>query len=243
MRMYKLVNDQTVLMPIEDHFPFLRECGHVISLVGAGGKTTLMFLLAQCFAVRGMKTVVMTTTKILRPERFAKTIEECRARWEAGEYAVCGEEAPQGKLCAPKADVIAALLKEADAVLIEADGAKHMALKAPAEHEPVILPETDIVIGIAGVQVLGEPVEKTCFRAERVQLLLQCNGAHCLMADDLAQVLLSPEGTRKAVDERAYYAVINKCDDALWLKRGVETAHALEARGHMRTVLASLKPE
>jgi len=243
MRTYRLINGRAVSISMEDCFPFLKERGHVISLVGAGGKTTLMCHLAQRFAERGMKTAVMTTTKILRPRQFAKTIGECRAFWAAGEYAVCGEEAPQDKLCAPKEEVIAALLEEADAVLIEADGAKHMALKAPAEHEPVILPQTDIVIGVAGVQVLGKPVETVCFRQERVQALLGCDGAHRLTTDDLARLMLSTEGTRKAVGNREYYAVINKCDDEMWLEKGAEAARTLESREHLRTVLACLKPK
>ena len=80
MRAYQMIKDRVVSLSIEECFPFLAERGHVISLVGAGGKTTLMYCLAQRFAERGMKTVVMTTTKIKRPDQFAKTIEECEKR-------------------------------------------------------------------------------------------------------------------------------------------------------------------
>jgi len=243
VRTYRLMQGKAVSMAMEECFPFLTERGHVVSLVGGGGKTTLMFHLAQRFAARGMKTVVMTTTKILRPPHFARTIEACRDCWEAGEYAICGEEAEEGKLCAPEESVIAALLCEADAVLIEADGAKRMAVKAPEKHEPVILPESDIVIGVAGVQALGWPVEEACFRAERVKALLHCSGAHCLTADDLAEIMMSAKGSRKDVGGRTYYAVINKCDDEAWLERGAEAARAIEIRGHAQTVLACLKPE
>lgn len=242
-RMYRLMDHEAALLPAEACFPFLKERGHVISLVGAGGKTTLMHHLAQRFVQSGMKTVVMTTTKIFRPRQFARTIEECRVFWRNGEYAVCGEEAPEGKLCAPKEAVLHALLEEADAVLIEADGAKCMALKAPAAHEPVILPESDIVIGVAGVQVLGETVEKACFRAQHVQQVLRCGKEHRLTERDVAQILLSPEGTRKSVGERTYYIAINKCDDAAWMDKGAEVARVLESRGHRRTVLLCLKPE
>ena len=33
-------------MPIENDFPFLMEKGHIVSLVGGGGKTTLMYAMA-----------------------------------------------------------------------------------------------------------------------------------------------------------------------------------------------------
>ena len=39
----------------------------VISLVGAGGKTTLMFRLAKELVLTGEKVVTTTTTKILEP--------------------------------------------------------------------------------------------------------------------------------------------------------------------------------
>jgi len=243
MRVYRHVDGRMASISDEVGFPFLAERGHVISLVGGGGKTTLMYHLAQRFAEQGMKTVAMTTTKILRPQRFARTIDECRACWDAGEYAVCGEEAPENKLIAPKKDVLAALLAQADAVLIEADGAKRMTVKVPAEHEPVILPETDIVIGIAGVDALGGAVDAVCFRAEHARLLLGCDGAHRLTADDLATILLSAQGARKYVDDQTYYAVLNKCDDEARLERGMEVVHALEGRGHMRTVLTCFMPE
>ena len=44
----------------EDYFPFFDGKKHVISLVGGGGKSTLLEYLAACFAARGMKTAIMT---------------------------------------------------------------------------------------------------------------------------------------------------------------------------------------
>ena len=39
-------------MPIENDFPFLTEKGHIVSLVGGGGKTTLMYAMAAHCSVR-----------------------------------------------------------------------------------------------------------------------------------------------------------------------------------------------
>lgn len=226
---------------LETCFPFLTERGHVISLVGGGGKTTLMMTLAEKYCAKGMKTVVMTTTRIQRPLQAVSTLEACRARWEAGEYAVCGEDAPEGKLRAPKDEVLTALLEEADAVLIEADGAKRMPCKAPADHEPVILPQSDIVIGVVGAEVLFQPVERVCFRPEQVCSVLGCNKEDCLTENDLAKLLLSEKGTRKSVDDRIYYIAINKCDDEERLQNGIQIAHAIQTHRHEKVVLMKLK--
>ena len=42
--------------------PFLGETGHVISLVGGGGKTTLLYALARHYSAQGQRVLVSTTT-------------------------------------------------------------------------------------------------------------------------------------------------------------------------------------
>ena len=43
----------------ETQFPFLAEKGHVISLVGGGGKTTLLYAFARHCAAKGWRVLVM----------------------------------------------------------------------------------------------------------------------------------------------------------------------------------------
>jgi len=45
----------------------IREEDRVISIVGGGGKTSLMFLLAHAFEEKGLRVVSTTTTRILLP--------------------------------------------------------------------------------------------------------------------------------------------------------------------------------
>ena len=45
----------------------IRETDKVISIVGGGGKTSLMFLLAHTFQQKGFKAISTTTTHILKP--------------------------------------------------------------------------------------------------------------------------------------------------------------------------------
>lgn len=55
-------------MIVEQQFPFLAEKGHVVSLVGGGGKTTLLYAMASHCVQKGWRVLVSTTTHILRPE-------------------------------------------------------------------------------------------------------------------------------------------------------------------------------
>ena len=139
-------------MIVEQQFPFLAEKGHVVSLVGGGGKTTLLYAMASHCVQKGWRVLVSTTTHILRPENWlwAKTDAEIQELWARSSYAVVGSPAPKGKLTAPPEADLAHWMAQADAVFLEADGAKHFPCKAPAEQEPVLLPQSDIVLAVAG---------------------------------------------------------------------------------------------
>lgn len=77
----------------DEAFPFLAETGHTVSLVGAGGKTTLMFILADFCCKRGMKVLVSTTTHILKPEdgSYIENEKQLWDRWNSGKPAVAGQ--------------------------------------------------------------------------------------------------------------------------------------------------------
>lgn len=221
----------------EAYFPFFDGKKHVISLVGGGGKSTLLEYLARCFAARGMRTAIMTTTRMACPAHVCADITDCRACWARGEYAACGQRMENGKFRAPDDALLNALLNEADALIVEADGSHRLACKAPAEHEPVILPQSDIVIGVMGLEVMGCAVGEVCHRPQYVCALLGCNMEHLLTAADMAQILVSPSGTRKNVGTRDYYVALNKCDDAQRRQDGEAVLAELKKHGQERAVL------
>ena len=113
--------------------PFLGETGHVISLVGGGGKTTLLYALARHYSAQGQRVLVSTTTHIQRPDANYATDEAARdALWQAGTYAAAGVPAEGGKLTMPP--YLDDWMAEADTVLLEADGAK----RHPARPRPLM---------------------------------------------------------------------------------------------------------
>ena len=105
------------------------------------------------------------------------------------------------------------LRRAADVVLVEADGAKRLPLKAPAEYEPVIPPCADAVAAVAGMDAVGQAVGVACHRPERVCALLGVGAEHVLTPEDAALLLASPQGGRKGVGEAmAFRCVLNKAD-------------------------------
>ena len=196
----------------ETQFPFLAEKGHIVSLVGGGGKTTLLHAMAAHGARKGWRVLASTTTHIQRPKEplLARTNAELAALWMSGNYAVAGAPAPDNKLTQPPQ--LERWMAQADAVFLEADGAKHLPCKAPAAHEPVLLPQCDIVLAVAGTSALEKPLEEVCFRAELAGPLLHVPGNTLLTPALLAKLLASEAGGRKAVGSRRFYAVINQVD-------------------------------
>lgn len=225
-RAYWLRENEFISGQLEDYFPFFKDGRHVIALVGAGGKTTLMYELASLFCQMEQDTAVTTTTHIMPPENetFCRTIKECEERWKARKFAVWAKELESGKLGALEPDCFEQLCAKADQILIEADGAKRMPCKVPASHEPVIPTQADIVIGVVGLDVLGKTVEESCFRLNEAMELLHCDRKHRITIDDLVTILQSERGTRKMVEKRDYYVVLNKCDD---LERQLQGAEIL----------------
>lgn len=209
----------------------LLSSARVIALVGGGGKTSLMYALARRGAALGRSTVVTTTTHIFRPEddSLCRSLEECRRRWDSGQYAVWGQDNGSIKLSSLSAEAFAQALT-ADVVLVEADGARRLPCKAPAEHEPQIPEQADLVIGVAGMSALGKQISECCFRPELVAQLLGVEENHRLTARDLAAVLSSPQGARKNVQSRPYFAVLNQCDHPALLDEGKKALEILSSK-------------
>lgn len=188
---------------------------HNICLVGGGGKTTVMYELAAAWAACGRRVLVLTSTHILRPVdgSFAADVPAVQNLWQQGRYAVIGTPEPAtGKLTAPPQDLYEALQLQADVILCEVDGSRHHPCKVPAAHEPVLLPDSDIVLAVAGMDALGNSLQQACQRPQLAAELLGCSLDSVIDAQMLVVLLLSEQGTRKSVGVRAYYIVLNKCD-------------------------------
>lgn len=140
----------------------------ITALIGSGGKTTAMYLLAEELSRRG--TVICTTsTHILVPSHLHTLVDptpEDLSRALAENSVVCtGSTASEGKLTAPTLSW-ATLAALADYVLVEADGAHRLPCKAHLPHEPVIPPETTQTILLVGASGLEKPIQEAAHRPE-----------------------------------------------------------------------------
>ncbi len=228
----------------------LRAPGELVSIVGGGGKSALLFGLGR--SLSGC-AVLTTTTRIFANQtaRAAATCPIGTPEFETVMHSprdgllVVGEVEGE-KVRGVAADVPATLLAAAgvDFVVVEADGSRMRPAKAPAPHEPVVPEETTLLVVVAGIDALAGPIAQTCHRPERVAALLGLSQDACLDPPRLAELLCHPEAGLKSAPPGARVALlINKIEDPAQWHAGRAVAAA--ARRHPRierVVLGALEP-
>lgn len=224
----------------------------IISLVGAGGKSTLMLRLAHELAEGDTNVVVTTTTHIMPPAAHEVDVLLTDGRADTLSAALVSHSivcaacpSSDGKLSAPPDVLLQAAAREAGWVIVEADGARRYPVKAPAEHEPQIFEPSDMVVAVAGLSALGRPVGEICHRHELACALLDVSPAAPLTPGLLARLLTSAQGQFKNVTVPARFRVLlNQADDEQLASRGAETAcHILRLLPGCRVVVGALRQE
>ena len=136
------------------------------AIIGGGGKTTLLYALAKEMGADA-RVIVCTTTHIFPPEHLPRLTTDSKGEIAAAlaeTNCVCvGTWNETGKFSAP-AVPFEQLLRLADYIFVEADGSKHLPLKAHARHEPVVPPEANQTILVLGASGFGKPIREAAHR-------------------------------------------------------------------------------
>lgn len=189
---------------------FLKIEKGITAVIGGGGKTTLLHILAKELSTKGT-VVITTTTHIMKSEVFCNVLtsaDKDNLSYIGEQLAlhrciVLGSEFSGEKLKAPDVS-IDELSSFCDYVLVEADGSKHLPLKAHLPFEPVIPECTYQTILVVGVDAVGKSLKETTHRSERAAELLSC-GVDSIVTPLLVAKLINLENLHDKV-------VINKCD-------------------------------
>ena len=188
-----------------------------IAIIGGGGKTSLIFRLMEAFTSIGKTVIVTTTTHMAyEPERpFAEdgNADKIRQDLERYHYTVAASlDREKGKTGCLSDEKLEELRRSADVLLIEADGAKRLPLKVPGDWEPVIPEFVELVIGVVGMDALGESIQDTCHRPEKTADFLGKGMEEAVTEADIVKIAVSVEALRKCVDGREYRVLLNKTD-------------------------------
>jgi molybdenum cofactor cytidylyltransferase len=227
--------------------------GEMVSLIGAGGKTTTLLHLAKELRDEGKKVLVTTTTKIFKPSKphvdrlfIVENVEALlcgAAKLDAPLIIAAGSKLDQDKLIGLPARWVdeIATSKHFAAVLVEADGAASRLFKVPAEFEPVVPDTTDLTIWILSIKVLGRPLDDaSVHRAETAAALSGSPLGTPVTEQVILNLARHPEGCLKGIPAASRKsAMINQADSPEEIERAKTLGKALLSLEFDRVVVNS----
>lgn len=225
----------------------LEVTGNLVCMVGAGGKKTTIYHLAN----RLSRAVVTSTVRIpIFDRQVAEVIVtedpvpvlEGGTEWPVGLVPEQeGDDRYRGYDPETVAEIAATGIPES--VLVKADGARTRWLKAPNASEPRVPESTDVVVPVASAKVVGKPLtDEYVHRVEMVSDLTGLARGDVIEPKHVAMVLASPAGGQKHVPSGAdTIPLINMADDAALAAVGREIAARIHRRAAVpRVVIARM---
>ncbi len=223
------------LLSPPENSDFLKLCSklgasQVVSLIGAGGKTSTLFWLAHALGRCGVRVLVTTTTHMYLPDPgavmrciieadLARRVDASKNDGGGGIvacFSAFDEQTGKVSGCLPEEVEQFKKAGVADVILVEADGARHCALKVPGEHEPCIPGCSDVVIAISGGEAMLRPADPQRIHRWPLFSALGEVAAGALLDQCVFDRLLShPQGILKGVPERAgrHWLINGNCHD------------------------------
>ncbi len=199
-----------------------------IAIVGGGGKSALMFALANALSRAGARVATTTTTKVwLAQARLAPHVifrhnhplwREDLGRGLSESKSVFVAERPleNGKAQGIDAAVCDDLFTSgaADYIIAEADGAAGRPIKAHAPHEPVIPQSSTVVVAMAGLDCLGRPANSlTVFRLDFFLRMSGLREGQTLTPESISRLFKGVAGLfRGSPPEARLVVFLNKLD-------------------------------
>ena len=229
----------------------------VITLIGGGGKTSLLHLWARCLKENGFPVVTTTTTKLCSntsPTGFswapADNLPAAKAWIQKSIHTdeiltlIGGHLPAEGKAFGVPADWIDQLCQDYPEIifLVEGDGSAGRSLKGHLAHEPVIPASTSLLIPVVGLDVLGQPLNSE--QVHRPEVLSGITGAHLgapIEDSTILAALLNEKGYLQQTPEKsAVLPWLNKLETFHLQKAGLQLSQQLLAARHpqIRSVVA-----
>lgn len=142
--------------------------GDIISIVGSGGKTSLLFTLANELKSE-FRVLLSTSAKIEKPpsdkyDYIYTNIDSYLNDKKPNNNGITviskGINSKTNKLIGIKDGDLDLLLPYFDIVIIEADGSKELPLKGWKSHEPPVLEKTNKTVGVLPANLVNKKIKK-----------------------------------------------------------------------------------
>ena len=178
----------------------------IISVIGAGGKTSLLHKMSDYYLGK-KETVLLTTTTHMMLERdtdISCDIFSIIERIKNDKYCMAG------KICDGSN-------KKIQALPLETDGAKHYSLKYPLESEPVIFEFTTDVYLVLGLWDIGKYCKDVIFRFEDMSFELGTKADEKVTFEHIKQIQKVYEKRLRKLGFKGklHYIYSKKTDDGI----------------------------
>jgi len=201
--------------------------GDVVSIIGSGGKTTLLRALSKALA-KDLRVAAATTTKIFYPNQEDLTRVMIGPKNipmhidKAGVYYFANEHLG-GKLIGLGEELRHAAKRLTDIMVIEADGSAGKPLKGWADYEPVVVDETTITIGVIPITAIGQRMDdKTVHRLPIFLKLVDEQRGAVINWQHLIHVINHQDGLfKKAKGKRVLYISQAKDEKGVLMSEGI----------------------
>jgi probable selenium-dependent hydroxylase accessory protein YqeC len=232
----------------------------VICAVGAGGKKSTLYRLAEAHRALGTVGVGFTATVMMAPPPPGLFGEPLLGRGEALAQALSAAVAKQcliafaepsakpGRFAGLAPEQVASLHVRHGftATLVKADGARMRLIKAPAEDEPVLPPGTATVLPVVSARAIGRPLSPSI--AHRPERLAQITGAvegEALAPIHVARLLAAEAGALHKAGDATVVPIINMTEApaARLVAREAARCALAMTRRFERVVLAAMTAE
>jgi probable selenium-dependent hydroxylase accessory protein YqeC len=199
----------------------------LICVVGAGGKKTTLYRLAEAHMAAGTARIGLTCTVTMAPPPkwlgellIAERAELRHALDRLGQdrrvVVYAQPSAKPGRVGGVPPEDLATLHDEGrfEVTLIKADGARMRWIKVPAVGEPVLPPGVATVLPLVSARVLGQPLsEALAHRLERVTAVTGARPDEPVTPEHVARLLSSEQGALQGVGSATVVPIINMVDD------------------------------
>jgi probable selenium-dependent hydroxylase accessory protein YqeC len=229
----------------------------LVCAVGAGGKKSTLYRLAEAHRLVGTARIGLTCSVTMGPpprrlpdhdliadlEALAAAVPALAARHRLLAYA---QPSPKpGRLGGLPVELIARLhaLGGFTVTLVKADGARMRWIKAPHEDEPVLPEGMTTLLPVISAKALGRPLDEAVgHRIERVAAITGAVVGEPLSPIHLARLLTSERGLLQWAASAVVVPIVNMVDDDAARTGAREVAElALAATDRFeRVILASM---
>ena len=191
-------------------FSWLKITSHSsVSVIGSGGKHTLLHYLAKESQNAGLSAIVTSSTRLHRPDHNRQPlllVAENNDKWpekllrelQSGKIVYLLEQSQANSMLGgfSKKELQDIRLQFPDTTMfIKADGARKRSLKFPSRHEPSIPSFTDLCILVVGIDCIGKTLDKE--HAHRPELIVSTLGIplHTVITPQIVtRLLIHPQG-------------------------------------------------